>query len=65
MKKKLVHTKVQHALIEIFQEVADTCDANESVLASLRLTYKKAMKVREVQEFYGNLVEDRYQEVWG
>lgn len=50
---------VEHHLTEIFKSVADFCDGgcDPEDIKLITESYEKAMKNKEVGEFYGELVE--------
>ena len=60
----ILHTEVQAALVELFMEVADACDAApvdkidvQTHFKRIQSTYEDIMKRRKVLDFYGELVD--------
>ena len=61
-----MNSQVKEALIALFKEVADACDGDESskwAFPPIKDCYERIMKIPEVLEFYGTLVDARHAEV--
>jgi len=60
-----VKPSVLRHLIEIFKAVADHCDGGDDALLGVKDAYYDALDDLDVKEFYGRLVDERSEEVFG
>lgn len=59
-----MNKKLRTSLVDIFCHVADAVDGGEKVPKHVKEAYLRAMEVREVQEFYNDMVEEAKQKLF-
>ena len=54
---------VVRELVELFKAVADECDGPGGSIRPIREEYQRLMRIPEVMDFYGKLVDERHAEL--